>query len=160
MAEDWLSYHRLAEHWGMSVEAARTRARRGRFQRRTGNDGQTEVLVDLSAPIRKPRPPRASGQMKGELSPSMQGKETPSATLEIALNTVLEHVVGLKAEIAKAEARADQFREERDAIRQERDTERERVADLTSQLLRITTDLAEARKVEAKPRAWWSRLVG
>jgi hypothetical protein len=154
MAEDWLSYHQLAEHWKMSVEAARTRARRGRFQRRTSNDGQTEVLVDLAAPIRKPRPPRSGGQIRGEPPPSVPSKESPSATLETALKAIQEHVVTLKAEIAKAEARADQFREERD-------TERERVADLTSQLLRITTNLAEARKVEvASPRGWWRRLIG
>lgn len=154
MAEDWLSYHQLAEHWKMSVEAARTRARRGRFQRRTSNDGQTEVLVDLAAPIRKPRPPRSGGQTRGEPPPSVPSKENLSATLETALKAIQEHAVTLKAEIAKAEARADQFREERD-------TERERVADLTSQLLRITTNLAEARKVEvASPRGWWRKLVG
>lgn len=153
MAEDWLSYHQLAEHWKMSVEAARTRARRGRFQRRTSNDGQTEVLVDLAAPIRKPRPPRSGGQTRSATPLDTPDAESPSAATIAVLEALQAHVVTLKAEIAKADARADQFRQERDA-------ERERLADLTSQLLRITTDLAEARKIEGQPRSLWRRLVG
>jgi hypothetical protein len=40
--------------------------------------------------------------------------------------------------------------------------ERERVADLTAQLLRITSELLDARKAEAAPRrlSWWHRLTG
>ncbi len=161
MAENWISYHQLAEHWRMSVEAARTRARRGRFQRRTGNDGQTEVLVDLAAPIRKPRPPRAGGQSRAGLPPYQPSNESPSAITETALNAIQEHVTTLKAEIAKAEARAEQLQRERDEMRDKWDAERDRVADLTSQLLKITVDLAEAQKAEAtRPRSWWQRLVG
>lgn len=160
MPEQWLTYQQIAEQWGMSVDAARTRVRRSRLQRRTSNDGQTEVLVDLSAPVRRPRKPRSGGQTTSKLGGYQPPTESPSATLETALNAILEHVVTLKGEIAKAEALAEQFRQDRDGLRSERDAERERVADLTTQLLRITTDLADARKVESQPRGWWRRIVG
>ena len=160
MSEQWLIYQQIAEKWGMSVDAARTRVRRSRLQRRTSNDGQTEVLVDLSAPVRRPRKPRSGGQTTSKLGGYKPPTESPSETLETALNAILEHVVTLKGEIAKAEALAEQFRQDRDGLRSERDAERERVADLTTQLLRITTDLADTRKVESQPRGWWRRLVG
>ena len=153
MAEQWLTYQQIAEQWGMSVDAARTRVRRSRLQRRTSNDGQTEVLVDLSAPVRKPRKPRSGGRAQSTLGDYQPPTESPSANLETALKAIQEHVITLKAEIAKAEVRAEQFK-------QERDNERERVATLTSEMLRITADLAEARKAEAQPRGWWRRIVG
>lgn len=152
MSEQWLTYPALADLWKMSPEAARTRARRGNYQRRVGNDGQAEVLVDTSAPVRKARPPRAGGQSRTIGSLTAPDTESPSAATVTALEALQAHVDTLKAEIAKAETRADQFRQERDA-------ERERLADLTSQLLRITADLAEARKPEAA-QSWWQRLVG
>lgn len=154
MSEVWMNYTALGQLWGMSPEAARTRARRGRFQRRVGNDGQAEVLVDTAAPIRKPRPPRAGGQTQTVPPLTTPDKESPPAATVTLLEALQAHVDTLKGELAKADARADLHR-------QERDIERERVADLTSQLLRITADLAEARKVEAaRPRGWWARLVG
>lgn len=153
MSEQWLTYQQIAEQWGMSVDAARTRVRRSRLQRRTSNDGQTEVLVDLSAPVRRPRKPRSGGQTESKLGEYKPPTESPSATLETALKAIQEHVSTLKDELAKAEVRAEQFK-------QERDNERERVATLTSEMLRITADLAEARKAEAQPRGWWRRIVG
>jgi hypothetical protein len=147
MAEVWLTYTKLAEIWGMSTEAARTRARRGRFQRRVGNDGQAEVLVDDAAPIPKARTPRAGGQNRVELPHAQPEKEAAS---EMLIKALEGHVATLKEEIAKADARADQ-------LRQERDAERERVADLTSQLLKMTADMLAARQ---ERRSWWSRLVG
>lgn len=154
MSEVWMNYTALGQLWGMSPEAARTRARRGRFPRRVGNQGQAEVLVDTDAPIRRPRPPRASGQSQTTATPSAPDTESPSAVTVKALEALQGHIDTLRGEIAKAEARADQ-------LRQERDAERERVATLTSEMLRITADLAEARKVEAaRPRSWWQRLVG
>jgi hypothetical protein len=147
MAETWLTYTKLAELWQMSTEAARTRARRGRFQRRVGNDGQAEVLVDDAAPTPRARTPRSGGQTRAEPSPDQPSKESASAVLVKALEA---HVASLKEEIAKADARADK-------LRQERDAERERVADLTSQLLKLTADILAARQ---EKRSWWARLVG
>lgn len=154
MPEQWVDYRQLGELWKMSPEAARTRARRGRFPRRVGNQGQAEVLVDTDAPIRRPRPPRAGGQSQTTATPPAPDTESPSAITVKALEALQGHIDTLKAELAKAEALAAERGQEVAAAR-------EQVATLTSQLLRITADLAEARKVEAaRPRSWWQRLVG
>lgn len=151
MSEQWLNYQQLAQLWAMSPEAARTRARRGNYQRRVGNDGQAEVLVDTAAPVRKPRPPRAGGQSRTAATlPAPATESPPPATAEAlgAIAALEGHVTTLKEQLAKAEAATA--------------AERERVADLTAQLLRITADLLDARKAEAAPptRTWWARLVG
>ena len=157
MSEVWMNYSALGQLWGMSPEAARTRARRGRYQRRVGNDGQAEVLVDTSAPVRKPRPPRAGGQSQTTAPLTTPDTESPSTTTAKALEALQGHVDTLKAELAKADAHADQ-------LRQERDVERERVATLTAELLRRTGEMLDAKaKADAeaaRPRSWWQRLVG
>lgn len=153
MPESWLTYRQLAAHWKTTPEAARARSRRGNYERRTNNIGAVEVRVDTDAPIPEGRQRTQGGQVRGDVHPYQPSAESPSANLETALKAIQEHVLTLKAEIAKAETLAEQFRGERDV-------ERERVADLTAQLLRITADLAEARKTEAQPRSWWARLVG
>lgn len=153
MPESWLTYRQLAAHWKTTPEAARARSRRGNYERRTNNVGAVEVRVDTDAPIPEGRQRTQDGQVRGDVHPYRPPTESPSATLETALKAIQEHVITLKAEIAKAEVRAEQFK-------QERDNERERVATLTSEMLRITADLAEARKAEAQPRGWWRRIVG
>ena len=149
MSEVWMNYAALGQLWGMSPEAARTRARRGRYQRRVGNDGQAEVLVDTSAPVRKPRPPRAGGQSRTTTTTTTPVTESPPTATAEALGAIaaLEgHVATLKEQLAKAEAATA--------------TERERVADLTAQLLRITVELLDARTPPPPRRSWWQRLTG
>jgi hypothetical protein len=154
MSEQWLDYRQLGELWQMSPKAARTRARRGRFPRRVGNQGQAEVLVDTDAPVRRPRPPRAAGQSQTTTTTPAPDAESPSAVTLKALEALQGHIDTLKAELAKAEALAADRGQEAAAAR-------EQVATLTSQMLRITADLAEARKAEAtRPRSWWARLTG
>ncbi len=155
MPEQWLNYPELAQLWGMSQEAARARARRGNYQRRVGNTGQAEVLVDTDAPVRKPRPPRAGGQTRTATPQAQPDTESPSAATVTALEALQGHIDTLKAELAKAEALAAERGQEVAAAR-------EQVATLTSQMLRITADLAEARKLEAARQGggWWRRLTG
>lgn len=161
MSEQWLNYTALGKLWGMSPEAARTRARRGRYQRRVGNDGQAEVLVDTAAPVRKARPPRSAGQSRTAAPMPTPDTEAASAATAATLAALQAHIDDLKARIAKADADTTQLRQERDDIRKERDAERERAIDLTTQLLKLTADLLDARKAEAaRPRGWWARLVG
>lgn len=147
MSEVWMNYQQLAQHWGMSPDAARTRARRGNYQRRVGNQGQAEILVDSSAPIPKARRPRAEGQTRTITPSDTPDKETPPADTARALEALEAHVTTLKGQLEKAEAATA--------------VERERVADLTAQLLRLTSELLDARKAETTPhRSWWQRLVG
>ena len=154
MPEQWLNYPELAQLWSMSQEAARARARRGNYQRRVGNTGQAEVLVDTDAPIRKPRPPRAGGQTRTAAAQPAPDTEAASQATATAIAALQSHIDDLKAQIAKADAHADQ-------LRQERDAERERVATLTAELLRRTGEMLDAKaKADTRPRSWWTRLVG
>lgn len=158
MAEAWLTYPQIAELWKMSTEAARARIRRGNYQRRVGNTGEAEAYVDTTAPVRKPRKPRARGQTGTSAQIAHPVTETPPAATVAALEALQGHIADLKAQIAKTDALADQYR-------QERDVERERVATLTAELLRRTGEMLDAKaKAEAdaaaRPRSWWSRLVG
>jgi hypothetical protein len=155
MPEQWLDYNALAAHWQVGPEAARARVRRGRFQRRTNNLGAVEVLLDTDAPIPQPRRKAQDGQT-GTATPSdTPNAETPSAATVTALEALQGHIDTLKAELAKAEAIAAERGQEVAAAR-------EQVATLTSQMLRITADLAEARKLEAARQGggWWRRLTG
>lgn len=158
MAEEWFTYPQLAQLWEMSQDAARTRARRGRFPRRVNNRGQTEVQVDSSAPPMRVRPPRSGRQTQTGATLAAPDTGSPSAATVEALGAIaaLEgHVATLRDQLAQAEARACKYEDQIAA-------ERERVADLTAQLLRLTGELLEARKAEQAPprRSWWQRLTG
>ncbi len=142
MTETWMTYRQLADHWKTTPEAARARARRGNYQRRTNNVGATEILVDTAAPVPEARQKAQDGQSRSDIRPDAPNAETPP---QIALEALEGHIATLKEQLAKAETAAA--------------AERERVADLTAQLLKITADLLDARKSEAT-RGWWARLVG
>ena len=147
MAEQWLTYRQLAEHWNTTPEAARARSRRGNYQRRTNNLGAVEVRVDMDAPVPEPRGKAQDGQSRSATPSHTPDAGTPSADTVKALETLEAHVATLKTQLEKAETTAA--------------VERERVADLTAQLLRVTNELLEARKVEqVVRRSWWQRLVG
>ena len=60
------------------------------------------------------------------------------------VRTLEAHIATLTEQLAKAESRAD--------------AEREKVADLTAQLLRLTTDMMALQQAQARP--WWRRLAG
>lgn len=60
------------------------------------------------------------------------------------VRTLEAHIATLTEQLAKAESRAD--------------AEREKVADLTAQLLKITTDMMALQQAQARP--WWRRLTG
>ena len=146
MPETWLSYRQLGDLWKTTPEAARARARRGRFPRRTNNVGAVEILVDTDAPVPEPRGKAQDGQTRSATSSDTPDAETPSTATAKALETLEAHVATLKTQLEKAESTAA--------------VERERVADLTAQLLRVTNELLDARKAESQPRSWWQRLVG
>lgn len=146
MSERWLDYRELATHWGIGPDAARARVRRGNFKRRTNNFGEVEVLVDTDAPIQRPRKRGQGGQTGTATPPNTPDAEAASAATAKALEALEGHVATLKEQLAKAEAATT--------------TERERVADLTAQLLKLTAELLEARKAPLPPRSWWQRLVG
>lgn len=155
MPEQWLAYRELAAHWQIGPEAARARVRRGNFKRRTNNLGEVEVLMDMDAPIPRPRGKAQDGQVQTATPDATPDTGTPPTATAEALAAIEAHVATLRDQLAKAEALAsDRGREVA--------LERERVGDLTTQLLRLTADLLDARKAEAAPprRSWWQRLTG
>jgi DNA primase len=152
MAETWMTYADLAERLGVTAEAARQRAVRGRWRRQTGNDGKTLVLVEPDALAAKKRTP--------ERRPDVQPNEHPDDARTV--DALQAHIATLKDALGKAEgvaaAREDDLRRER-----------ERIDQLTGELLRLTGEAmvaAAARddmkaEVDAmRARPWWKRLVG
>jgi hypothetical protein len=150
MAEVWVSYAELAERLGISPEAARQKAIRARWQRQRGEDGKARILVDVeeAAAAHRPRPVER---------PDEQGT---NAALIAALE---QHVATLKEELAKAQTLAAE--RDLDAYR-----ERERIADLTTQLLTFAGEAMAARALRrqgemlradamaAPSRHWWQRF--
>lgn len=158
MSEIWMTYSKLAQHWNMSQDAARTRARRGHFQRRVNNLGQAEVLVDAAAPPMRVRPPRSGRQTQTTPTLTTPSTDSPPPATTGALEAIaaLEgHVATLREQLGKAEAIAAERGREAAAAH-------EQLAKLSAEMLRITADLLEVRKAEAAPprRSWWRRLAG
>jgi hypothetical protein len=151
MAAVWVSYAELAEHLGISPEAARQKSIRARWERKLGDDGKARVLVDLeeAAAAHRPRPVER---------PDEQSTAAVIAALE-------QHVATLKEELAKAQTLAAE--RDLDAYR-----ERERIADLTTQLLTFAGEAMAARALRHQAGAppvdrdpadgehWWRRLGG
>jgi len=154
MPEQWLTYSELAEKLGTTPEAARAKANRGRWQRQLGNDGKARVLVDLDAPTVRAR----TSARTPIAHPDAQSTE-PTA-IQVAMAALEAHVITLKDQVAKAEALAA----ERGALAADRgrevSLERERVADLTTQLLNLTRELLEFHKTKNPPRSLWRKLIG
>ena len=155
----WLTYAALAEKLGVSAEAARQKAVRGRWRRQRGNDGRTLVLVEPAVMGRlkagkRPSRERPDGQVNERVN------EHPDANA--AVNALMEHVETLKAALARAEATVA----DRDAdVRRER----ERVDELSRDLLRVTGEAMAAASARddlraeldaMRARPWWKRLTG
>jgi chromosome segregation ATPase len=182
MAEEWLTYSDLGERLGISSEAARQKAIRYRWRRRTNNFGKAEILVDL-VEVREhmerfpPRKPKTE-----QLSDDRQTPEDQEADAQ-TFAALDAHIETLKAMVAKAEAIAERERERADNERSRADAERGRGDRLQERVEQILTERAqmseqqqeavrtleqqisdlraimEARAADAN-RPWWRRLAG
>lgn len=125
-----LTYAELAQRLGISVDGARMKVKRQRWPKVRGNDGTVRVTVEEAelAP--------------SERSPNVKGTFPDQAAEQV--RTLEAHIVTLTEQLGKAEARAD--------------AEREKVADLTAQLLKLTADMMALQQAKAQP--WWRRLAG
>jgi len=145
---EWLTYRALAGRLGVSVEAARRRALRGKWTRVAGNDGATLVMP----------PPEAFAA--APLTPTPDGPPVPDNAATI--KALEAHVSTLKEQLAAAEARADKQAAEFSA----RDAER--LAMLAAERARtekaIDAFRALAERLDAlaaeRARPWWRRLAG
>lgn len=157
---EWMTYAQLGERLGVSPEAARQKALRGRWRRQQGNDGRTLVLVEPDA-CSGPRKPRRRLPVE-QVDEHPHGQPDEPRTDARTVDALTAHIETLKGALAKAEAALV----ERDVdVRRER----ERVDDLTRELLRVTAEAMAAGaardnlRVEldaARARPWWKRLVG
>ena len=102
MAEQWLTYAELGERLGISAEAARQKAIRGRWQRRTTNDGRRQILVDIEDVIASTPPKKAKEDEATNARPTPE--EHPSDARTIA--ALDAHIVSNRGKRPGVQARA------------------------------------------------------
>jgi hypothetical protein len=103
MDAQWLSYRELAAQLGVSVEAARRRALRGKWSRVAGNDGATRVRVPED--YVKPRP---SPDVRPDAPSAVPDNTALVDALRAHIETLKADNEALKADLAAAKARSDQ----------------------------------------------------
>jgi len=135
MDGEWLTYQEAAVRLGVTPEAARRRAIRGKWARMPGNDGRTRVRV--------PDDWRPHG------APSVRPDIQRDAQLIKALEA---HVETLKEQLAAAETRAEGLTAN---LAAERARTEKAIAAFAALAERLDALAAGER---AKP--WWRRLTG
>jgi hypothetical protein len=149
-----LTYAALADRLKISPEAARALVKRMRLPRHRSNDGKTLVTVDLMDIQHKPMPPRSS-----------RGDRAVKGTVAI----LTARIEVLQAQLAMLEESSRGQRE--DYVR-----ECERADRLVTELIKMTSDMMEAKETAAKlegelaalrstpkrePLTWWRwRMTG
>lgn len=130
------TYAELGEILGISPEAARLRAIRHKWKRISSNDG-TPARVDITLDDIRPSDKAARKPKREKGSPRTGANTDPvqAQTIEI-LNT---HLNTLREQLEKAQ-------ENLKTTQDERAIERQRVADLTQEVLRLNKELVEASK--------------
>ncbi len=104
MDGQWKTYREIATTLGVSVEAARRRALRGKWARMPGNDGMTRVRPpdDLSAP----RAPDVRPDAVPDNPALVDALQSHIKTLQVDVETLKEQ---LAVEQAKASAAIEAF---------------------------------------------------
>jgi len=123
MSVETLTYAALSARLKISLDAARSLARRLRLPRSLSDDGKALVSVDLAEIRHTPRPP--GGRQAGNIA------------------LVVAKIEALKAEIARLEARAADHRADFER-------ERERADRLTVELLQATAETMAAKEATAR----------
>ena len=132
-----ITYVELAERLGVSVDGARMRVKRAGWKKTRGNDGAVRVSVEESELIPSERSPNVKGTFPDHASEQVRALEGHIATLT-------QQVEHLQQQLGKAEAMAA--------------SERARVEDLTTSLLKLTGEMMALHQAQARP--WWRRLAG
>jgi hypothetical protein len=135
MVGDWLTYAEAAERLGITAEAVRYRAMRGRWPRQRGNDGRARVQLPDAPPSGVPT---AS-------APRANPRSDPAH-----LDALNAHIETLKNELSRCDAQLV--------------TERERADRAIAELLALAQRLAsveEARAAlaEEQSRPLWRRVL-
>ena len=124
----WMTYADAAVRLGVSLEAARRRAIRGKWPRMPGNDGRTRVQVpDELHPLR---------------TPDVRGTE--SEAVSEVVSALKSHIETLKADIERLTA-------ERQADRDELAAARAAADKATAELVELARRLAQIAEGQAEP---------
>jgi hypothetical protein len=160
MEQSWLTYREAADALNLrSADAAKLRAKRGRWPKRVGNDGLARVQIpEVTTPVRSHIDPGSIPGRSG-VDPALILGRNP---LTEALDTLREQLAQSLAREAAANERADK-QAAASAAR-----EAALAGDLAAE--RIRTDKAVAAFASlaerldalaaARARPWWRRLVG
>ena len=129
----WMSYAEAAVRLGVSLEAARRRAIRGKWPRMPGNDGRTRVQVPDEL-----HPPR---------TPDVRGQESE------VVHALEAHIATLKTELAGEKERADramvELRGDVDSLKGQLVTERERADRAIAEFVELARRLAAIAETQA-----------
>src|SRR3954469_11071649 len=137
MAEEWFTYSELAERLNVSAEAARQKAIRARWPRRTANDGKAQVKVDVTEVLATMPTRRSSDRPTPEQSPVEPLSDTRT------IDALTAHITTLREMLAKADAMTAVERERAELERERADGERLR-ADSERALAGAERDRANA----------------
>jgi DNA primase len=143
MSDTWLTYAKAAEKLGVTVEAVRQRAIRGRWQRTQGNDGKARVRLP-----------------DGERTPFERTARTPVRTPPSDVTAAERLVAALEAHVAtlKQDLEAERGRSA-DALAQLA-LEKARADESTSNFIRLTGEYQRlVDELVAVRRPWWRRVV-
>jgi hypothetical protein len=164
MDGQWLTYRDLAVRLGVSVEAARRRALRGKWARMPSNKGVTLVMPpdDLSD--------RCAPDVRLTSAPDVRPDTSALVTaLESHIKTLLGDNETLKERLAAATAQAERLGADfatRDARhagelageREKVEVERARANQAIAEFSELADALARIAVERARP--WWRRLTG
>ncbi len=169
MDGEWLTYAQASERLGVSPEAVRFRAIRGRWQRLVGNDGRTRVCLPNG---------EHTASTRGERTASTRAVHTAStrASEDKLIKSLEGHIETLKEQLSVAEAQLIAERERTEAERARADKQAvefaardaQHAADLaaeranTERAIAAFASLADRLDALAAERAkpWWRRLAG
>ena len=157
----WMTYPELAQHLGITADAARQRANRGRWRRQRGNDGKPRVLVEpevLQLAVQT-RPTGVQPDVRLDVRPAPAPVQPPEPQLVAALEAQIGF---LKDALDHERARAD-----REQARVDELIAKE-IAALRATLEELRRDREEWRRQPPAPvtvpsvaprRPWWRRLT-
>jgi hypothetical protein len=155
MDEQWLTYADAAVQLGVTPEAARRRAIRGKWARLPGNDGRTRVRL----------PDHWSSQGTPDVRPDnsalVQALEAHVATLKGENETLKSQLAAAETRVIAAEARAGkqaaEFAERNAKLADALASERAKTEKAIAEFVALARRLAELAEEQRRP--WWKRLV-
>jgi hypothetical protein len=145
----WMTYGEAAVRLGVSPEAARRRAIRGKWARMPGNDGRTRVQVPDE--LHPPRTPDARGTELELVSALRSHIDTLKSDIERLTAELAGERTTLAAERAARQADQEQHQDQLAAARAAADKATAELVELARRLAAIAETQAAAETAEAEP---------